>query len=55
MMRFAIVDVATNIVVNIVLLNDINDWPNIEGCFVVDISDKICEIGYRHDDGQFTN
>lgn len=47
-MRAAVVDLATNIVVNVIVADSVDDMPPL-GCFLVDIENLMCDIGWVYD------
>ncbi len=47
-MRAAVVEIATNIVVNVIVVESLNDISP-DGCFLVDADHAICAIGWAYD------
>jgi hypothetical protein len=46
--RAAVVEIATNIVVNVIVVESLNDISP-DGCFLVDADHAICAIGWAYD------
>ncbi len=47
-MRAAVVEIATNIVVNVIVVESLNDISP-DGCFLVDADHSTCQIGWVYD------
>ncbi len=47
-MRAAVVDTATNVVVNVIVVEDLNGVPP-AGCFLSDADNSVCGIGWVYD------
>lgn len=54
MKRYAVVN-KDNIVDNIIVWDEASQWAPPEGFFIVKVEDVLCDIGWTHDNGVFSN
>lgn len=54
MKRYAVVN-QENKVENIVIWDESSQWAPPEGRFIVKVEEVFCDIGWVHDNGQFTD
>lgn len=50
---YAVIDPATNVVVNAVMLNDAAEWPIDAGTYVVCLDGTEAGIGWKYENDQF--
>lgn len=54
MARFAVID-AEGIVKNVILWDEVSQWDPPEGHALIKAEDVFCDIGWKHENGIFTN
>jgi hypothetical protein len=54
MKRYAVVN-QENKVENIIVWDEASQWAPPEGRFIVNVEETPCDIGWVHDNGQFTD
>lgn len=54
MKRYAVVN-QENTVENIILWDEVSQWEPPEGRSLVKVEEAVCDIGWKHENGVFTN
>lgn len=54
MKRYAVIS-PENTVENIVLWDEVSQWTPPEGHILVNVEEVVCGIGWKHENGVFTN